>query len=102
MAAVSLSSFWIHDLRIWGPWSPIHLLSIFTLVMLPVAVWAAHRHRGDRVHGDAQVAPGHGQAAGQTDHRLKDEDIVSHLVELVEKRAAEIEAEKAQLEHAAE
>jgi (E)-4-hydroxy-3-methylbut-2-enyl-diphosphate synthase len=40
---------------------------------------------------------------GQTDHRLKDEDIVSHLVDLVEKRAAEIEAEKAQqLEHAAE
>jgi len=40
---------------------------------------------------------------GQTDHRLKDEDIVSHLVGLVEKRAAEIEAEKAQqLEHAAE
>ncbi|MDD3287627.1 MAG: flavodoxin-dependent (E)-4-hydroxy-3-methylbut-2-enyl-diphosphate synthase [Alphaproteobacteria bacterium] len=32
---------------------------------------------------------------GQADHRLKDGDIVSHLVELVEKRAAEIEAEKA-------
>ncbi|MGB4100906.1 MAG: flavodoxin-dependent (E)-4-hydroxy-3-methylbut-2-enyl-diphosphate synthase [Alphaproteobacteria bacterium] len=30
---------------------------------------------------------------GQTDHRLKDEDIVGHLVGLVEKRAAEIEAE---------
>src|SRR5271156_4780431 len=29
---------------------------------------------------------------GQTDHRLKDEDIVDHLVELVEKKAAEIEA----------
>lgn len=31
---------------------------------------------------------------GQQDHRLKDEDIVGHLVGLVEKRAAEIEAEK--------
>src|SRR5271156_1574471 len=31
---------------------------------------------------------------GQTDHRLKDEDIVDHLVELVEKKAAEIETEK--------
>jgi (E)-4-hydroxy-3-methylbut-2-enyl-diphosphate synthase len=37
---------------------------------------------------------------GQTDHRLKNEDIVSHLVGLVEKRAAEIEAEKAAAEKA--
>ena len=44
MVMVSASSFWIHDLKIWGVWSPIHLLSIFTLVMLPMAVWAAHRH----------------------------------------------------------
>jgi uncharacterized membrane protein len=48
MAVVSLSSFWIHQLRLWGPWSPIHLLSIFTLAMLPLAVWAAHRHAIDR------------------------------------------------------
>ena len=33
--------------------------------------------------------------AGQPDHRLKDKDIVDHLVSLVEKKAAEIEAEKA-------
>jgi uncharacterized membrane protein len=26
-------------------WSPIHLLSIFTLVTLPLGVWMAHRHR---------------------------------------------------------
>lgn len=41
---------------------------------------------------------------GQPDHRLKDEDIVSHLVAMVEKKAAEIEAEKKakQLEQAAE
>jgi uncharacterized membrane protein len=44
MAIVGLSSFWIHQLRMWGIWSPIHLLSIFTLVALPLAVWAAHRH----------------------------------------------------------
>jgi len=48
MAIVSASSFWIHGMRLWGPWSPIHLLSIFTLVMLPLAVWAAHRHAVDR------------------------------------------------------
>jgi uncharacterized membrane protein len=44
MVIVSLSSFWIHELRLWGPWSPIHLLSIFTLLTLPLAVWAARRH----------------------------------------------------------
>ncbi|MDE1902875.1 MAG: flavodoxin-dependent (E)-4-hydroxy-3-methylbut-2-enyl-diphosphate synthase [Alphaproteobacteria bacterium] len=32
--------------------------------------------------------------SGVTDHRLKDENIVDHLVELVEKKAAEIEAKK--------
>src|SRR5580698_10037612 len=32
--------------------------------------------------------------SGVTDHRLKDENIVEHLVELVEKKAAEIEAAK--------
>jgi uncharacterized membrane protein len=45
MASVALSSFWIHQLRIVGPWSPIHLLSIFTLLMLPYAVWKAHTHQ---------------------------------------------------------
>jgi uncharacterized membrane protein len=45
MAAVAVSSFWIHQIRLLGPWSPIHLLSIFTLVMLPLAVWRARTHR---------------------------------------------------------
>ena len=44
MLVVSISAFFIHELRIWGPWSPIHLLAIFTLVTLPLAVLAAHRH----------------------------------------------------------
>jgi uncharacterized membrane protein len=45
MASVAISSFWIHQIRLFGPWSPIHLLSIFTLTMLPFGVWVAHRHR---------------------------------------------------------
>ena len=45
MASVAISSFWIHQIRLLGPWSPIHLLSIFTLSMLPFGVWMAHRHR---------------------------------------------------------
>jgi uncharacterized membrane protein len=45
MLAVAASSFWIHQIRLWGPWSPIHLLSIFTLIMLPLGIWRAHRHQ---------------------------------------------------------
>jgi uncharacterized membrane protein len=45
MVTVAASSLWIHEIRLFGPWSPIHLLSIFTLIMLPVAVWRARRHR---------------------------------------------------------
>jgi uncharacterized membrane protein len=44
MLFVSISAFFIHQLRLWGPWSPIHLLAILTLVMLPLAVWRARRH----------------------------------------------------------
>ena len=44
MLTVSVSAFFIHQIRMWGPWSPIHLLAIFTLVMVPLAVWQAHRH----------------------------------------------------------
>lgn len=40
--------------------------------------------------------------AGQPHHRLKNEDIVNHLVSLVEQKAAEIEASKAEAAVAAE
>jgi uncharacterized membrane protein len=55
MLAVSISAFWIHQIRMWGPWSPIHLLAIFTLIMLPIAVWNAHRHRVPQ-HRNAMIA----------------------------------------------
>jgi uncharacterized membrane protein len=48
MLVVAISSFWVHEIRLWGPWSPIHLLSIFTLVMLPLGIWHAHRHAVQR------------------------------------------------------
>src|SRR5262245_30719092 len=44
MLVVSVSAFFIHQIKLWGPWSPIHLLAILTLVLLPVAVWRAHKH----------------------------------------------------------
>ncbi len=45
MLSVALSSFWIHQIRLVGLWSPIHLLSIFTLITVPLGVWRAHRHQ---------------------------------------------------------
>src|SRR5271170_7961178 len=48
MLAVVISSFFIHTIRMWGPWSPIHLLSLFTLIMLPLAILSARRHRIDQ------------------------------------------------------
>jgi uncharacterized membrane protein len=44
MLIVSISAFFIHQIRMWGPWSPIHLLAVYTLIMLPVGVIAAHHH----------------------------------------------------------
>ena len=48
LLVVAVSSFFIHEIRLWGPWSPIHLLSVFTLVMLPLAVLNARRHEVER------------------------------------------------------
>jgi uncharacterized membrane protein len=44
MLTVAVSSLFIHEIRLWGPWSPIHLLSILVLVILPLAVLHARRH----------------------------------------------------------
>ena len=45
MVLVAASSFRIHGIRLWGPWSPIHFLSIFSLITLPAALYAARVHR---------------------------------------------------------
>jgi uncharacterized membrane protein len=45
MATVVTTSFGIHEIRMWGPWSWIHGLSVFTAIMLPVGVMHARRHR---------------------------------------------------------
>lgn len=58
MLVVALSSFWIHQIhqiRLVGPWSPIHLLSIFSLVMLAFGVMAA-RSRNVRCHKITMVS----------------------------------------------
>lgn len=45
MLAVALTSFFIHTIRLVGPWSPIHLLSIITLWSLYSGVRAVRRKR---------------------------------------------------------
>ena len=46
MMTVAISSFWIHghNFRLWRNFSPIHLLSIATPLMLLLAVFGARRH----------------------------------------------------------
>ena len=44
MMLVAGTSLFIHTIRMWGPWSPIHLLSLFTLGVVPLAVLQARRH----------------------------------------------------------
>jgi uncharacterized membrane protein len=55
MAVVSVSSFFIHELRVWGAWSPIHLLSVFTLCILGVGIWAA-RNGSMKAHAITMAA----------------------------------------------
>ena len=44
MTVVAVPAFCIHELRVLDSWSPIHLLAILTLVLLPPAVWRTRRH----------------------------------------------------------
>ena len=56
MGYVAASSFFISSLRFWGPFSPIHLLSIWTLFSLVMAVYQA-RHGNIRQHKIWVVLP---------------------------------------------
>lgn len=45
MVIVATTSFLIHRIQFWGPFSPIHILSIVSLVCMAIAIRA--RRRGD-------------------------------------------------------
>jgi uncharacterized membrane protein len=49
MIAVAFSSLFINTIRLIGPFSPIHLLSLLVLVNVPMAIWAA-RHSKIELH----------------------------------------------------
>ena len=44
MLTIVVSSFFIPQIWLWGPFGPMHLMSIFTLAMLPLPVLRARRH----------------------------------------------------------
>ena len=41
MLIVAISSFFIHEIRLWGAYSPIHLLSLWTIFILGVGIYYA-------------------------------------------------------------
>ena len=50
MAIVAVTSLFIHEIKLWGQYSPIHLLSLWTLFSLFMAIYFARvgkikRHR---------------------------------------------------------
>ncbi|MEZ5870706.1 MAG: DUF2306 domain-containing protein [Nitratireductor sp.] len=45
MFIVCATAFFIHEIRFWGDWSPIHLLAVSTPLMLARAIWLARNHR---------------------------------------------------------
>lgn len=45
MLVIAVSSFWIQQIQLIGPFSPIHVLSILVVVTVPLAVWHAHTHK---------------------------------------------------------
>ena len=49
IALAVLSSLFISQIRLWGPFSPIHLLSVFTIFSLLYGWHAARRHADARV-----------------------------------------------------
>lgn len=55
MAVTAVSSFWIMEVRR-GQFSAIHILSIITLISLPLAIW--YRRKGNiRAHAAAMIGP---------------------------------------------
>ncbi len=55
MLITVLSSFFIHEIRTWGPWSPIHILSLVTLVLMARA-YVAIRQRKILLHRELMKA----------------------------------------------
>ncbi len=55
MALVAMSSFFIHEINLWGRYSPIHLLSMWTLVSIGLTVYFARSGNIERHRQSATV-----------------------------------------------
>ena len=55
MMFVAITSFFIHEIKLWGAYSPIHLLSLWTIFILGVGVYYA-RVRNIKRHKQVMIA----------------------------------------------
>ena len=55
MLVIAISSFWIQQIRLIGPFSPIHILSMLVLVTAPLAVWYARGGHQAASHCGAMI-----------------------------------------------
>ena len=55
MAIVAITSFFIHEIKLWGQYSPVHLLSLWTLISLGLAIYFAKTGKIKR-HKQVMVA----------------------------------------------
>ena len=55
MLIVAISSLFIHEIKLWGAYSPIHLLSLWTIFILGVGVYYA-RVRNIKRHKQVMIA----------------------------------------------
>lgn len=55
MVVVSVSSFFIHKIELWGAYSPIHLLSVWTIFSLGLAIYYV-RVRNIKRHKQVMIA----------------------------------------------
>ena len=47
MIVTAVTSIFIHKIKMWGDFSPIHLLTILTLITIPLGIWFARRGNFD-------------------------------------------------------
>ena len=52
---VAITSFFIHEIKMWGDYSPIHLLSLWTIFILGVGVYYA-REGNIKRHKQVMIA----------------------------------------------
>lgn len=55
MLIVSFTSFFIHEIKLWGQYSPIHLLSIWTIFSVGMAIYFARTGKIKR-HKQVMIA----------------------------------------------